>query len=111
MQTLHWIWQRANWPQFHWDGARLAPVLARARLAQGKVLGAARMLDPKLSLEAVAAVLAEDGLTTSAIEGEHFDPAAMRSSVARHLGLETAGLPRAPRAVDVLVEVLLDATQ
>lgn len=69
------------------------------------------MLDPKLTLEAVAAVLVEDGVTTSAIEGERLDAAAVRSSVARRLGLSTAGLPAAPRAVNGLVEVLLDATQ
>lgn len=106
-----WIWEKPNWPVFTWDEAQLAPVLAKARLAQGKVLGAAQMLDRNLSLEAVAAILVEDGLTTSAIEGERLDVDAVRSSVARHLGLPTAGLPAAPRAVDGLVEVLLDATQ
>lgn len=106
-----WIWERPEWPAFRWDGGRLAAVLARARLAQGKALGTARLLDPDLTLEAVAAVLAEDGLTTSAIEGERFTPDVLRSSVARHLGLPTAGLPQAPRAVDGLVEVLLDAAR
>jgi hypothetical protein len=50
-----------------------SPTLAQARLAQGKVLGAARLLDSNLSLEAVASILVEDGLTTSAIEGEQLD--------------------------------------
>lgn len=106
-----WIWEQPKWPAFSWDEAQLAPVLAKARLAQGKVLGAAQLLDKNLSLEAVAAILVEDGLTTSAIEGERLDVDAVRSSVARHLGLPNAGLPAAPRAVDGLVEVLLDATQ
>jgi len=70
-----------------------------------------RVLDRKLTLEAVAAVLVEDGVTTSAIEGERLDPAAVRSSVARRLGLPPAGLPSASRAVHGLVEVPLDATQ
>lgn len=94
-----------------WDESRLAPALSAARLAQGKVLGAARLLDAGLSREAMAAILAEDGLTTSAIEGEKLDPASVRSSVARRLGLQTAGLPTPPRAVDGLIEVLLDATR
>src|SRR3990170_6081605 len=106
-----WIWAHPDWPGFRWDQGRLARALASARLAQGKVLGAIRLFDPKLTLEAVAAVLVEDGVTTSAIEGERLDPAAVRSSVARRLGLPTAGLPAAPRAVQGLVEVLLDATQ
>lgn len=86
-------------------------MLACARLAQGKVLGATQSLDVSLTLEAVAAILVEDGVTTSAIEGERLDLEAVRSSVARHLGLPTAGLPAPPRAVDGLIEVLLDATR
>lgn len=48
---------------------------------------------------------------TSAIEGERLDRDSVRSSVARHLGLERAGLARGPRRVDGLVHVLLDATR
>ena len=48
-----WIWNRDDWPAFRWDASRLAPALAAARLAQGKALGAARLLDPNLTLEAV----------------------------------------------------------
>jgi Fic family protein len=108
---LTWIWQQPDWPGFRWDEAHLASLLARARLAQGKVIGAARLLDANLTLEAVAAILVEDSLTTSAIEGERLDPDAVRSSVARRLGLPTAGLPAPPRAVDGLIDLLLDATR
>lgn len=106
-----WVWQQPEWPRFHWNHELVSPELARARLAQGKALGAAKLLDDSLSMEAVAAILVEDGVTTSAIEGERFDVDAVRSSVARHLGLPTAGLPSPPRAVDGLIDVLLDATQ
>jgi Fic family protein len=112
MEPPHtWIWQSPEWPHFSWVSDALAPLHSRARLAQGKVLGAARLLDPTLTLEAAASVLVEDGITTSAIEGERLDPDAVRSSVARHLGLPTADLRPPPRPVDGLVEVLLDATR
>lgn len=106
-----WIWQQSDWPQFRWNQGALACVLAQARLAQGKVLGVTQLLDTNLTLEAVAAILVVDGITTSAIEGERLDLQAVRSSVARHLGLPTAGMPVSPRAVDGLIEVLLDATR
>lgn len=86
-------------------------MLSRARKQQGQLLGMARLLDNSLSLEAQAQILAEDGFNTSAIEGERLDMDSIRSSVARHLGLPTVGLPHPSRSVDGLVDVLLDATR
>src|SRR5580658_9867962 len=106
-----WIWQRHDWPQFRWDSARLAQPLATARKAQGELTGMARLLDPDSDLHAQLEVLTSEGVATSAIEGERFDPNALRSSLARRLGLPTAGLPAPPRSVEGLVDVLLDATQ
>lgn len=105
------IWQQTNWPELTWDEGRLSPLLSRARKQQGHLLGAARLLDSSLSLEAQAQILVEDGFNTSAIEGEQMDMDSIRSSVARHLGLPAAGLPHPLRSVDGLVEVLLDATR
>ncbi len=114
MTTKHlkpWIWQRPDWPEFHWDSARLARPLAAARRAQGELTGMARFLDPDSDLHAQLEVLTSEGVATSAIEGERFDPDALRSSLARRLGLPTAGLPAPPRSMEGLVDVLLDATQ
>lgn len=106
-----WIWEQTDWPAFRWRETEVSPVLARARLAQGRILGAAGLLDPALTLEADVSILVEDGVQTSAIEGERLDLDAVRSSVARHLGLPTAGLPAPSRAIDGLIDVLLDATR
>jgi len=106
-----WIWEHTGWPAFHWREAEISPALARARLAQGRILGAASLLDPALTLDADASILVEDGLQTSAIEGERLDLDAVRSSVARHLGLPTADLPVPSRSIDGLIDVLLDATR
>src|SRR6516165_847200 len=106
-----WIWQRAEWPGFYWDSGRLAQPLAAARRAQGELIGMARLLDPDSDLIAQLEVLTSEGVATSAIEGERFDPNAVRSSLAQRLGLPTAGLPVPPRKVEGLVDVLIDATQ
>jgi Fic family protein len=106
-----WIWQRPKWPEFYWDSARLAQPLANARRAQGELIGMARLLDPDSDLRAQLEVLTSDGVATSAIEGERLDPNAVRSSLARRLGLPTAGLPAPPRSVEGLVDVLIDATK
>jgi Fic family protein len=107
----HWIWQQRTWPEFRWDSARLTSPLAAARRAQGEVAGIAKLLDAGTDLNAQLEVLTQEGVATSAIEGETFDPNALRSSLARRLGLPTAGLPIPPRSVEGLVDVLLDATR
>ena len=106
-----WIWQQPDWPKFVWDANEISNSLAQARLAQGKLQGAAQILNADLSSEALASILIQDGITTSAIEGERLHIDAVRSSVANQLGLPNVGLPKPDRAIDGLVEVLLDATQ
>lgn len=104
-----WIWEQRNWPDFAWDAAALSRPLAAARRSQGELAGIARLLDPSLDLAAQLEVLTIEGVATSAIEGEKFDPNGLRSSIARRLGLPTAGLPGPTRSQDGLAEVLLDA--
>jgi Fic family protein len=106
-----WIWQESDWPRFTWDAGALSNPLAAARRAQGEVAGMAKLLDTQADLQAQLDVLTREGIATSAIEGEKFDPNSLRSSIARRLGLPTAGLPPATRSVEGLVEVLLDATR
>ena len=106
-----WIWQQSDWPKFVWDANEISNPLAQARLAQGKLHGVAHILNADLSSEALTSILIQDGITTSAIEGERLHLDAVRSSVANQLGLPNVGLPKPDRAIDGLVEVLLDATQ
>ena len=106
-----WAWQNPAWPRFTWDAGALSAPLATARRAQGEVAGMARLLDANADLHAQLDVLTREGVATSAIEGEKFDPNSLRSSLARRLGLPTAGLPPSTRSIDGLVDVLLDATR
>lgn len=109
---LHkWIWQDPDWPNFTWDAARLSAPLAAARRAQGEVAGMAKLLDADADLAAQLEVMTREGVATSAIEGENLDPDTLRSSLARRLGLPTAGLPPATRSAEGLGDVLLDATR
>jgi Fic family protein len=106
-----WIWQNPEWPRFTWDARALSAPLAAARRAQGQAAGMAKLLDASADLQAQLDVLTKEGVATSAIEGEKLDPGALRSSIARRLGLPTAGLPPATRHAEGLVDVLLDATR
>ena len=108
---MKYIWQSGSWPIFKWNSSSLMPILGQARLAQGNLLGRVRRIGLRLGEEAHADILTEETIKTAAIEGERLNPQMVRSSVARHLGLRTAGLITSTRSIDGLVEVILDATQ
>ena len=106
-----YIHQLPDWPEFKWTAEDLAQPLAAVRHAQGRLIGRMEALGFKLRQEANLHVLTQDVLTTSEIEGQILDPGQVRSSLARRLGIEIAGLKLSEREVDGIVEVLLDATQ
>jgi len=105
-----YIWHRRNWTRFRWDNERILVALGECRLLQGRLLGNVANLGFDLGTQAQVEILAEETLKTAAIEGESLDMKAVRSSVARKLGLPSAGL-RVDRYVDGLVSVLVDATR
>lgn len=104
---VQYIWQTPEWPEFRWDSAALLRPLGKARQTQGELLAKAAYFGIPLQAE----VLTAEALTTAAIEGEKLNLESIRSSVARRLGLPTAGLPTSERHVDGLVEMLVDATR
>ena len=108
---MKYIWQSDFWPKLKWNSNVLLSLLGRVRLLQGSLFGRVKRLGFQLGEEAQADILTEEAIKTAAIEGEHLNPQMVRSSVARHLGLREAGLISASRAIDGLVEVILDATQ
>jgi len=107
-KASRYIWQRADWPQLHFDLAAASPALLRARELQGRVHGMARAIGlPELqSIE--RELWTDEAMATAAIEGEKLELAAVRSSVLRHLGAPDTG--PFSRHVDGLIEVMHDAT-
>jgi len=108
---MRYIHQHPAWPNLTWDAAELATPLAALRHKQGRLLGRMEALGFELRQEASLTSLTSDVVKSSAIEGENLDPNEVRSSIARRLGLDVAGLPPAGRDVDAVVEMMLDATQ
>lgn len=105
------IWQRDDWPNFQWDSARLLNTLGECRQQQGRLLGIVKALGVEAALRAQADALVQEAVTTSEIENVRLAPDAVRSSVARRLGLPNAGLQEPDRAIEGLVDVLLDASR
>jgi len=106
-----YIHQHHNWPSFTWDDAVLLPALSQVRYIQGKISGAMEALGFSARTDAALKALTEDVVKSSEIEGEILNTDQVRSSIARRLGLEIAGLVPSDRNVDGVVEMVLDATQ
>jgi Fic family protein len=112
IRRRNYIWQYPSWPKFQWDSTVLLKSLGECRFQQGSLLTQMRDLGFEVQQQARAEVLIEETLKTSEIEGVHLDARAVRSSVARRLGLPAAGLPEVNIPIaDGVVEILLDATQ
>lgn len=106
-----YIHQRPTWPKFLWDHEAISDLLSSVRHKQGWIVGRMESLGFALQDEAVLRTLTLDVLKSNEIEGEFLDPAQVRSSIARQLGIEIGALPPADRYVEGVVEMLLDATQ
>ncbi len=108
---MPYIHEFPGWPKLTWDSDTLAAPLAAVRHEQGRLLGKMEALGFDLRNEASLIVLTDDVVKSSAIEGETLDVDEVRSSIARRLGLDAAGLPQPSRSVEGVVEMMLDATQ
>jgi Fic family protein len=106
-----YIHRNPTWPTFRWDNTQLASQLAGVRHRQGRLIGRMQGLGFALRAEAVLQTLTEDVLKSSEIEGEVLNKEQVRSSIARRLGMDVAGLVPADRNVEGVVEMMLDATQ
>jgi Fic family protein len=108
---MPYIHERPDWPAFNWDQGRLADRLASVRHRQGRLIGRMEGLGFQLREEAVLRTLTEEVIKSSEIEGERLDKEQVRSSIARWLGMDIAGLIPADRHVEGIVEMMIDATQ
>jgi Fic family protein len=108
---MTYLYKDKDWPRFTWNAERLVSHLSATRYEQGLLLGKMQDLGYQLKEEATLAALTEETVKSSAIEGEELNPESVRSSLARHMGLEAGGARSADRNVEGIVEMMLDATR
>jgi Fic family protein len=106
-----YIHELEDWPKFRWSDERIAARLAAVRHHQGRLTGRMEALGLGLQAEAILQSLTEEVTKSSEIEGESLDRDEVRSSLARQLGMDVAGLKPSQRHIDGVVEMTLDATQ
>lgn len=106
-----YIYQHPNWPGFTWNESSLMKLLGEVRYVQGRTAGRMEALGFSVRAETMLQTLTQDVLKSTEIEGELLDPGQVRSSIARRLGMDIAGLIPSDRDVEGVVEMMLDATQ
>jgi len=80
-----WIWQRPDWPHFHWQDEKVLPRLRQLQQMRGELLGRASVADN--SDRQTLDTLLTNILSSSAIEDERVNAQSVRSSLARRLGV------------------------
>ena len=110
-RTPRYIWQLPDWPNLAFDSDALAAPLAQVHRAQGQLMGRMTELGMAQHEQATLQVLTQEVIKTSEIEGERLNMDAVRSSIARRLGLDIGALAPSDRQVDGVVDMVLDATR
>jgi len=106
-----YIYEYKNWTAFTWKEQTINSVFGEVRLIQGKIIGQMNALGFSTKEEATLNALTLDVVKSSEIEGELLNYDQVRSSIARRLGINTAGLVPSSRNIEGIVEMMLDATQ
>ncbi|MCY7386561.1 MAG: Fic family protein, partial [Burkholderiales bacterium] len=107
--TSCWIWQTDAWPPLAHDGNAIQAALTCARGEFGRLQGKVEAVGKADMPQTERDIWTRDALATAAIEGETLNPDAVRSSVARRLGLADTFTAAVPRNVEGLLDVMQDA--
>ena len=110
MKHITYIHERSDWTKWQWSDKELLPLVSRVRILQGRLLGKLSTLGFDLNVEAQLDAVTLEIVKTSEIEGESLNNEQVRSSVARHLGIDDKGMLTATREIDAVVEMMLEAT-
>ena len=104
-----YIWQYPEWPSFTWNDSRLIALLSEVRNLEGKIQGMMDGLGFNVQSMTALNVMTEDVLRSNEIEGVILNSDKVRSSIARHLGIDTAGLPQPDHYTEGVVQIMMDA--
>lgn len=101
-----YLWQQPDWPNWQFDLKALTEPLAEAHQSQARLIAQSKQLTEARRTQLALHFLVDDIRSTSIIEGEHLDPEAVRTSLARHL---SGSVEQADQQVDGVVSTVLEA--
>lgn len=98
-----YLWQYPTGPKFTWNDSDLITLLSEVRNLEGKIQGIMSGLGFDVQSSTSLDVMTEDVLRSSEIEGVILNSDRVRSSIDRHLGIETVGLRLTRTITDMLL--------
>ena len=106
-----YIWQDSEWPKMKWQDSQLSKLLAEVNMLRGQLAGRMAMFGFTEQSDTMLDALTTEIVNSAEIEGQRLNRDSVRSSVARHLGIDTGGTVNEDHYIDGVVQVMLDATQ
>src|SRR5574344_585609 len=108
---IMYLHERKQWWRFKYDNDKILNLLGMVRAKQGLMLGRMTSLGFDFQDDAMLTTMSLELVRSSEIEGENLNLSEVRSSIARRLGINSAGILPSSRYVEGIVEMLIDATQ
>jgi Fic family protein len=108
---IMYLHERKQWWKFKYDNDKIVNLLGMVRAKQGLMLGRMTSLGFDFQNDAMLTTMSLELVRSSEIEGENLNLSEVRSSIARRLGINSAGIVPSSRYVEGIVEMLIDATQ
>ena len=108
---MKYIYQHIDWPDFIWEKGKVINLLGDVRNKQGRLLGRMESIGFDLQSDAILDTMTLEVVKSSEIEGEILSLEMVRSSVARHLGIEILNPVESGRNVEGMVSMIIDATE
>ena len=106
-----YIHERENWTDFHWENSAIDALTEQASRKIGLLYGRLNNLGFDNKLQAMAENLTHDVVQSSEIEGVSLNTEEVRSSIARHLGIDNVKYTAPSHYVESVVKVMLDAVE
>ena len=106
-----YIHERENWTDFHWENSAIDALTELASRKIGLLYGRLNNLGFDNKLQAMAENLTHDVVQSSEIEGVSLNTEEVRSSIARHLGIDNVKYTEPSHYVESVVKVMLDAVE
>ena len=106
-----YIWQNTDWPKFRWDDLQVTPLLNLVQEHLSRLRGMLSALGFDLQKKTALESMTEDVVRSSEIEGELLNRDSVRSSIARHLGINLPSTGNSDHYIEGIVQVAVDAVK